>query len=1027
MQYPGGVTISGYTIDYELTEVALEYWPKGHGSGWQPVADLYGAWQAIEDGEGNLASSKLQLWTRTPFAFTRNSARTYRDAFLAAFPTWPCGEGREAETVCMDWFDAPYHTVYGTFFTYQGLTFLAPYHSDNPAFTAVAQGPTICREYGQQGLHFTYSLWVLFPEPIRTIEICLEDPAHAVRAHAGGIVVAELLSPPEGTITLEAQGIEWLEIDGASDNMALVRLCYTTEAEAAAAEWETLRRDTVQSSLESWESADPVLRPNTFYRLRVTTRGVLTKGGSVVADEAHTHTLHFQTGGPPGILHEDTLPTPDADALEHYPYAGKLTTLVPYVQHAIPAAGTSVFPRAYDLGIAFNENYIPQMYGADMLIRLRDANGDLATDAEGNPITLRNRWADNPATALEETEIPYYTRALDCENTISGALPADSCLRVQPDLLLFEDFRRGLDDWEATGVAIPLLAGRAVTLPSPTPIAGELYVAGDETWSDNMLEADLIGDGTQPRIDLFFRHTLDTDGFTHRYYHLTLSASGQTLRRVVGAESTLLWQSAAPYVEGTVTTVAVQYVGDRLRAHLDDLLLFDLMDDEPLLTGNIGIVDQDESAYAEIRVRAWPGRVLAPRTLYTAELVASYPLFYEVEEPYNPIWKRVGWTVWEGPTHDPASNDATLTITGDHLADSRVEADFLAVDNRVGLVARFSRSGDDFACYRLHINRGNEEVRLVRVEGTVDEATGTFDEEDRTVLWRYSDSPTVQPVDFDLSEYTLALTCVGDRLTVELNGATLATVQDRSPLASGQNGLYYKGSDAPVFASYVVRSAPADTPVHTWQFATSAYAGLVEHLDTFTGTLYDQQAEEGAAPLDPAALASALSSGWAEVEPLLAAATTARADRRAAAPEEMAEAEAALLDATADLDAAAAEHFDTLFALAFTVAYRPLPPVVELLNLSNGSAHQALLLELPEPLVWSRLDLRLQDADGAELPGLAWLWSRDGARAFIGLSDGTPLPGGDYTLHLIYRLGEDPLLSRNGSTVPEVAALSFAL
>ena len=122
--YGGGVKIGDYTFDYELLEVALHKWPKAGGTAWTPVEDVYGTWMAVEDGNGEPSFSRLQLWSKSPFAFTRQTSRTYRDAFLANHTPWPCVTPPEIVTHCVDWDALKIGTTFGSTFQHQGLLFV---------------------------------------------------------------------------------------------------------------------------------------------------------------------------------------------------------------------------------------------------------------------------------------------------------------------------------------------------------------------------------------------------------------------------------------------------------------------------------------------------------------------------------------------------------------------------------------------------------------------------------------------------------------------------------------------------------------------------------------------------------------------------------------------------------------------------------------------------------------------------------------------------------------------------------------
>ena len=93
------VAIGEHRASYSLTGLRLYRWRRSHPTArWEDVTGtVFGTWTAD-------AGTRLQLLARSPFAFTRLTSRRWTDAFLAAYPAWPCGE-RPPDPVrtCVDW------------------------------------------------------------------------------------------------------------------------------------------------------------------------------------------------------------------------------------------------------------------------------------------------------------------------------------------------------------------------------------------------------------------------------------------------------------------------------------------------------------------------------------------------------------------------------------------------------------------------------------------------------------------------------------------------------------------------------------------------------------------------------------------------------------------------------------------------------------------------------------------------------------------------------------------------------------
>ena len=73
------------------------------------------------------------------------------------------------------------------------------------------------------------SLWIVFPEPVHTIELHIDGSYLAARAFANGALVSEVLTPESGSLGFQATGIDCIVLF-TSDNCEVARICYQTEA-----------------------------------------------------------------------------------------------------------------------------------------------------------------------------------------------------------------------------------------------------------------------------------------------------------------------------------------------------------------------------------------------------------------------------------------------------------------------------------------------------------------------------------------------------------------------------------------------------------------------------------------------------------------------------------------------------------------------------------------------------------------------------------------------------------------------------
>jgi hypothetical protein len=1016
--YGGGTPIGDYTFDYELQEVLLEKWSKAGGKSWEAVDELYGTWMAVEDGDGEPAFSRLQLWAKSPFAFTRQTSRTYRDAFLLNHADWPCADLPEVTTYCVDWEEVELGTQYGQYFEYGNLHFtLVLADSAEVASYDVPDCGT------NKALHIPGSykiLWIIFPEPVHTVEICLGGLFSAVRAYANGQLIEQQDNPGPGPVGFQTPGIDSLELWSLDDGM-LARVCYQTEAETTEFVDTYEHLFSLVTGLQRWDSQDEILEPETWYRLTVRQETVRTHNGSSTRTP-YTHYAYFQTGGPPGLVPtwtlEDAPPpnnSPDDSPAIPYPQGGKLADLKEYITWTIPGDGEQPVYRAYDLGAEFNENYVEQMYGADMIIHLLDGNDQPILDADGNEVQFPNQWADQPSAELSETEYPYTTRITDCEPSLEIYYQPDQKILFANGVLLEEDFSGDLEQWAdphpEDGGQWVIAAGRLTYDNAVIPVLGALLVAGDSEWSDYAVEVTLSDQGGD--VGLACRYT---NAESEAYYRLRLNAAGRYLEKVVGEEISVLWEDGVSYVPGANQQLAIQCQGTRLRGQLDGELLFDLQDETGLLTGAVGIFTNSTANFEHFLVRTWPGSALAPQTMYHAELLASFVLFSG--------GLTSGWTDSAYDWVELDRDHTRLAAIGRKSWDNyRVEVNAAAIGQHIGLLARFQQQPDGtFTCYRLLINPDDQIIRLARLSGTSD-----LNQLERVELW--SCSGDACGIDFLLSTHTIALTCEGEDLIVEVDGVELTRQTDEDGLSTGKAGLYYVGSDDPDFSELVIRSAPRQ-PVFGWQFVTSRYAGFVEHLDTFQGLAYPEVVSGINLP-QLADLVRTAEAGMSAASQVLDA---SRASLASAEPDEVTARRAETQNAAGDWNAEAAAHFEALYRVIFGGTYRPLPPVVEISDIVQGAHRLGLLLESPEPLNWTRLAFELKMLDpstGAYLAvsDLLAVWSNDGARALFLPPAGTSLEPGEYELQLTSTLDlglEAPLLRRSGSTLPEIAGLHFS-
>ncbi|MEP7310477.1 MAG: hypothetical protein ABJA98_33655 [Acidobacteriota bacterium] len=1017
--YGGPTRIGEHQFDYELTELTLEKWSKAGDTKWQSVPDLYGSWMAVEDGSATPPTTQLQLWTKSPFEFTRRSSRTYRDTFLAMHPSWPCAEVPKQSLTCINWDSYKENATVGPVFERGGITFILERAG------TVVQGP-IAQCGTAKALHLGggRTTWLVFSQPVRTVTLCVVENAPAsADAYSKGVLVQQLNLPIGATSLVVAAGLDAIKLT-ASDDLSVAQLCFETEAAAAARDsaQEYLERTT--AGLTHWSSAEEILEPDTWYRVKVKTRTIRTCNGDQSSTTQPTHYAYFQTVGPPGLAPDWALDEASASTTsaalgaEPYPRGGSLTTLAPYVEAPIPSHGARPVFRAYDVGVDFNESYVEQMYGADMCIRLLDGNDRPVLDADGDEVTLQNQWAATPTVEISETELPYLSRVEDCKMLPDVALAPNQRLVAASATLLEDDFEGPLSGWTQ---AIPAIGpntrwtanGGTLTCGNPLRVESVL-VAGDRTWTDYAIEVQVGDQGAD--VGIVIRY-LAPDA----YCRIRLDDRGRYFERVTKKGVAALWRDAVPFVPGSATTLAVSCRGNRVRAQLDDQLVFDLDIAGLPKSGKMGVYAGASARFEHVVVREWPGAVLAPGTLFVAQLQASFVLFQG--------GLLLGWV-------DPSFAWIQLTRNANRIAaigqdewdDCRVEVSVTPNDKQVGVIVRFQMKADGtFVCYRLLLTPKDQTLRLVRLSGTISGTTWALDDADKGVLFESVAAQAV--IDFALTEHDFALACEGDWLIVEVDGDEVARVQDPAPLLAGRVGLF-AGDETPEFSALVVRSAPRRT-VYEWSFSSSAHEGFVELFDTFGG----QVVVEEVSGVNARQVANRVTAAVTRMNQATAVLASARQSLAGASALDLETRRLAAQEAAAARNAASAAEFDRLHDVLLDSAYRPAPPMVELSEIVEGGARYALLLESPEPLEWSRIGYRLatkNETSGLfeEVNALTIVWNVDGTRSFLVLAGAASWPPGEHRLDLVYSLNlgaEAVLLRRGGSVLPETARVQFSL
>jgi hypothetical protein len=1040
------VAIGRYAAAYSLAGLQLRRWRRSHpDEGWQDVTeDVFGTWTP----DAGAAGSRLQLFARSPFAFTRSTSRRWIDSFLDGQVTWPCTMPPPALRTCIDWSDRKVGSDLPRLWEQEGATLSS--EADLEVRDVGGQRAIALRwDTGPDGSAQPGLLWIGMPGPVAEVTMTVEVPGGdwvVLRAWVGDEQVAVDWGFP-GAVTLRVvgSGIDAVTLGwGFNVETALLGVCWVTQAAADAQDTWSAGQESLETAAERWSSDEPILEPDSHYLLDVTTRALLTKDGAEVQRIDGSHAVEFQTGGPPGIVPDwaPAPPPPAPNSSGRFPDGGVLADLAPYVRWSIPDPGAVPVFRAYDLGCEFDATYVQQMYGADLRVRVRDHDGRPALDPAGAELIFENVWEEAPTTTLTTSSAAWLSRLDACTGAVEWLdLARDDSVRMQTAGLLYDDFSGTLAtawtphvldtaetraaNWHLDGGILRQdvdVAGGDNAPASPDK-PGTVYVSDDVDVADVAVEA--LAWAATGAYGLVFRWQGTGD-----YYRFSIGRQRLRVVRVRGGAVHELWSSPGSYEPEAATRLVVQVEGARIRCQVDERLVCDLeeADLETAPAGSVGLYTwgSDSAAFDELRARAWPGAALGPACPYTAELEASRPLFTDAFDDLAAFEQVVLSTGAPATTSSAAAGTATIARRrSDDLAVVALAGDPAADDYAVECTARPDGPGpfglvvrhqgpDDYLALQLVPGAGRSLVASVSGSGSLGQVR---------VLWHDDGDVEVG------ATYALGLRCEGTSVTATIDGEAFTAT---TSLRGGRFGLL-SGIPAPgcAFTDLIVRSAPP-TAVHHWTFTTSRYLGLPDLLDTFADRAWPGHSE-GVDRADVGDQAAAGAARLGDARMQVDAARTALAAAVAAG-------DAVELGALADAARAAVSfaHAESaavhdLLAGALGTQYRPTPPVVEVSTVADRGENVALLLDLPEPLAWERVAWSLIPpgaADDEPLADLVLAWSRDGTRAILVRAGAAVYGPGSWSLQLALRLdvgAERAAWRRGGSTAPEAGRLRFEL
>lgn len=296
-----------------------------------------------------------------------------------------------------------------------------------------------------------------FPYATYQVVVYIDGPTATIgRAFAGSQVVAGPVSvdpvaaggPSINLMSaLPGPAIDRVEIEtvlGREGKPCLYRICYSAPLNPDLAEAGDAWATGVAETVAMWKQTDNLLEPDSLYRLEVVSRA--RRNGTPLGFVQY---VYFQTEGAPGVTtvpgtgplqyESPELPAGGSPPLhhEHFPIAGPLKSLRPYIARTLPMAEERAAYCGYDIVAEFNENYVQDLYGkggTPLTLRLVDATGAVVAQ-------LTSQWGANPVLSLSRTELEQlHSLAQACAGAalpgfaVPGDMPADEALAAMPSL-----------------------------------------------------------------------------------------------------------------------------------------------------------------------------------------------------------------------------------------------------------------------------------------------------------------------------------------------------------------------------------------------------------------------------------------------------------------------------------------------------------------------------------------------------------------------------------------------------------------
>jgi hypothetical protein len=384
--------VDNFEFSYYLDDVSLEVYMDDTDS-WQTVRqgfdDSTHAFNISADNfipDTGAQEPGLKLWRYHALdgstQQTRESCAVERD---------PCRRSVEAMKHCVNWQGVPNGYRYDSEFRYQNLLFIARIPDGENVGPVVEEHQLKVRVLAKlvEESELKRHLIIHFPEPVRWVELSLDTESQPYRyfikpwLHRVSLDVdAEVTLRHGYAVFFFGRELDVLEIICTPDffvakppediyEVKVVSICYKTSRELNryAAVGHVRFEDELFSS-----NPELMLEPDKKYRLTVNTR-FESHPNLKDSPTYEPKTYYFRTDRGPGTA-------PNIDKAKHKDTP--VNELASYISRTSPTNGARNHYYGYDIGLEFNELYVPYMYGSEPLrFRIKDRNGRIVGNNAG--------------------------------------------------------------------------------------------------------------------------------------------------------------------------------------------------------------------------------------------------------------------------------------------------------------------------------------------------------------------------------------------------------------------------------------------------------------------------------------------------------------------------------------------------------------------------------------------------------------------------------------------------------------------